>query len=108
MFATPAQSCARGKIQATSNKQQTSSKKWLQTKSKIFLKAMKADTDWISNWWFWNSAYFFDYLTPMFKDSFVAAAKNITDSIRWLSNQKDWTYLDPFDYYNFITPDLSD
>jgi len=101
MFSTPPTTC--GGSGATTRSQIAAPAK----KGKDFIKASKSELYWVKNWGFGNSAYLFDYLSPVFKVPFVNEAKKIYSELKAINNKKDGIYTDPFDYMNFITPEMS-
>lgn len=72
------------------------------------LDAVKADLWWVKKWGYGDSAYFFDYLTPLILNDFLYECNEIYTDLLKINSNKDGGYLDPFDYMNFITPDMSD
>lgn len=106
IFLTPPQKCASKADLKKDVQNALVAKK--QEKQKQYLRADKSDLWWIKNWGYGDSAYLFDYVSPVFKTTFVTEAQEIYDKFKALDNKKDGPYEDPFDYNNFISEDMTE
>lgn len=105
LFSTPAAKCASAEDLARDAQEVL-----LQSKSsedKSFNKAMSADLWWVKNWGYGESAYLVDFMSPLFKDLFISEAKALYDNAKIIDNKISGNYVDPFDYENFITDEMS-
>lgn len=75
---------------------------------KQYLRATKTDLWWVKSWGFGPSAYFFDYLNPVLKDTFVNDCQTILKELKAIPNDKFGSYKDPFDYSNFLNSEMTD
>lgn len=75
---------------------------------KQYLRAKKSDLWWVKSWGYGESAYFYDFLEPVFLSKFVAEAKALYDAIKVFDANKDGNYEDPLDYNRFFTKEMSD
>lgn len=75
---------------------------------KQFIKATKTELWWVKNWGFGASAYLFDYLNPVLKESFINDSNAILKELKALPNDKYGSYKDPFDYSNFLSSEMTE
>lgn len=77
-------------------------------KAKLFEKGTKSDLWWVKAWGYGPSAYLFDFLEPVMLNKFIEEGSKIYSDAKAIDNTRDGNYLDPFDYKNFISDDMSD
>lgn len=75
---------------------------------KQYIRAKKSDLWWVKSWGYGDSAYFYDYLEPVFLPKFIAEAKALYEALKAFDQNKDGNYEDPLDYNKFFTDGMSD